>query len=119
MRDMSRWRIPSEIALDIRHAFRGMRKNPVVPLAIVASLALGIGINTAIFSLMYSTMLRSLPVAHPEQLVELLQKYPGEPRGNGYWSTHSYNHYRANARSFQDLLGAAIDNVARVRTQGV
>ncbi len=29
-------------------------------------------------------MLRTLPVEHPEQLVELLQKYPGEPRGNGY-----------------------------------
>jgi len=110
--------IPGEIARDIRHAFRGMRKSPVVPLAIVASLALGIGANTAIFSLMYSTMLRALPVAHPEQLVELLQKYPGEPRGNGYWSTRSYEYYRANSRSFQDIVGTAIDNVSRVRTQG-
>jgi predicted permease len=63
-------------------------------------------------------MLRALRVAHPEQLVELLQKYPAEPRGNGYWSYRSYEHYRDHSESFAAITGAAIDNAARLKTQG-
>ncbi len=117
-RDMWGWRVLDEIARDSRLALRGMRKSPAVVMVIVSSLALGIGANTAIFSLVYSVMLRELPVAHPEQLVELLLKYPGEPRLNG-WSTRSYEHYRDTSRVFSTLFGAAIDNVARTRVEGV
>ena len=117
-RELWGWRFLGETARDIRHAFRGMRNSPGVTAVIIASLALGIGANTAIFRLVYSVMLRALPVTHPEQLVELLQKYPGEPRGNGYWSRRSYEHYRDNSRAFATLTGTAIDNVARVRAEG-
>lgn len=107
MRDIWRWPMLEELTQDIRHALRGMRKQPGLTAVIVASLALGIGANTAIFSLVYSVMLRALPVAHPEQLVELLQKYPGEPRGNGYWTPRSYQHYRDNNLVFSALAGPA------------
>ena len=50
-------------------------------------------------------MLRLLPVRDPEQLVELLQKYPGEPRGNGWWSPDSYQHFRDYNHSFLELTG--------------
>src|SRR5439155_15684900 len=63
-------------------------------------------------------MLRALPVAHPEQLVELLQKYPAEPRGNGYWSPRSYEHFRDRNHVFSALTGAAIDNDARAQLEG-
>ncbi len=117
-RDMWGWRFLEDIRQDVRYALRGMRNSPGVTLVIVASLALGIGANTAIFSLVYSVMLRALPVAHPEQLVELLQKYPGEPRGNGYWSPRSYEHYRDTNHVFAALTGTAIDNRARLRVEG-
>ena len=65
---------------DVRYAARTLRRSPGFTAVAVVSLALGIGANTAIFSLINTLMLRSLPVSHPEQLVELLSRYPGEPR---------------------------------------
>jgi putative ABC transport system permease protein len=82
----------------------------------VLSVALGTGANTAIFSLMNMVTLRLLPVKDPEQLVELLQKYPGEPRGNGYWTMKSYEHFRDHNQPFSDLIGTSIDNRVRLRT---
>jgi macrolide transport system ATP-binding/permease protein len=54
---------------DMRYAFRGIRRNPGFAAVAVASLALGIGANTAIFSVANAVILRSLPVRNPEQLV--------------------------------------------------
>jgi len=61
---------------DIRLAFRALRATPVVSLIAILSLALGIGANTAIFSLVDSVILRALPVKEPGQLV-MLSDEPG------------------------------------------
>jgi len=58
-------------AKDIRYALRGLRRNPGFTAAAIISLALGIGANTAIFSLFHALMLRMLPVARPGELVSL------------------------------------------------
>ncbi len=57
---------------DVRDALRALTKTPVVAAVAILSLALGIGANTAIFSLVNSLMLRSLPVRQPQQLVQVL-----------------------------------------------
>ncbi|MFZ0414062.1 MAG: ABC transporter permease [Candidatus Acidiferrales bacterium] len=65
---------------DIRFAFRILRKTPLVTSIAIISLALGIGANTAIFSLIDAVMLRMLPVQDPEQLVEILFRSPTASR---------------------------------------
>ena len=56
---------------DIRYSFRVLAKTPMFTGVVLATLALGIGANTAIFSLLDTILLRSLPVSRPEQLVEI------------------------------------------------
>ena len=58
---------------DLRLAFRGLRRNPLFAAVAVLSLALGIGANTAIFTLLDQVVLRKLPVRAPEELVMLYQ----------------------------------------------
>ena len=57
---------------DLRDAFRALRATPIVTGVAILSLALGIGANTAIFSLINALMLRSLPVKSPQRLVQVL-----------------------------------------------
>jgi putative ABC transport system permease protein len=56
---------------DLRYALRALRSSPAFAAVAILSLALGIGANTAIFSLIDSVMLKTLPVSHPEQLLQV------------------------------------------------
>jgi predicted permease len=101
---------------DVRYALRLMRRSPGFTAAAVLSLALGIGANTAIFSLIDAVMLRMLPVDRPAELVQLLEKYPGEPRG-GYWSWRSYEHFRDGNHVFSGLTATGADLQAVVQLE--
>ncbi len=71
---------------DIRHAARALRANPGFAFVAVLSLGLGIGANTAIFSLINSVILKPLPVSHPETLLKLtMGKDGGEYFTNPIW----------------------------------
>jgi len=76
---------------DLRLAIRPMRATPVVTLVAVLSLAVGIGANTAIFSLMNSLLLRALPVKAPQQLA-LVTDNPAQ--GITAWTTPIWEQIR-------------------------
>src|SRR5882757_1538633 len=93
---------------DIRYALRLMRRSPSFAAVAVLSLALGIGANTAIYSLFYTVMLRQLPVEHPEQLVELAV----ELHSAGYWGWEKYEYLRDYNHVFSEITGMSFDNLA-------
>ena len=78
----------SGLAQDLRYALRQLRKNPGFTAVALLTLALGIGTNTAIFSLIDAVMLKTLPVRLPEQLVLLNWASETQP-GTMPWFTHS------------------------------
>jgi putative ABC transport system permease protein len=63
--------MPDTLIQDLRYALRALRSAPGFAAVAILSLALGIGANTAIFSLIDSVMLKTLPVSHPEQLLQV------------------------------------------------
>lgn len=86
----------------LRYAIRNLRRSPVFTLAAVASLALGIGANTAIFTLIDQLILRLLPVANPEQLVMIWSSGPhmGSNRGGRATSYPMYQDFQQRAEPF-------------------
>ena len=94
------------ILFDIRFALRNLRRSPLFTLVAVASLALGIGANTAIFTLMDQLMLRLLPVSKPEQLVMIWPNGPhmGSNRGDRMTSYPMYQDFQQKAQAFSDVL---------------
>ena len=74
-----RWPSLDDFLLDVRYGARVLRKNPGFAAVAITSLALAIGANTAIFSLLNGLVLRSLPVPHPEQLVRFGAQSQDEP----------------------------------------
>ncbi|MGB8771021.1 MAG: ABC transporter permease [Candidatus Korobacteraceae bacterium] len=104
---------------DLRFALRQLRKSPVFTLVAIVTLALGIGANTAIFTLLDQALLRSLPVSHPEQLVRL--QFTGSDRGHfnsfggddhDYFSYPMYRDLRDQNRVFESLIASDLQNVS-------
>ena len=67
-----------DLRRDVLYAVRGLRRSPVFTWIAIASLALGIGANTALFSFVNAILLQRLPVSEPHRLVTFAETYPGE-----------------------------------------
>ena len=86
-----RWQAFDMIARDFRFGVRSLLKSPGFALTAILTLALGVGANTAVFSVMNAVLLKSLPVADPERLVHL--RISGPPSGTGTVSSNGTINY--------------------------
>ena len=94
---------------DLRYGVRMLRKDPGLAAAVVLSLALGIGANTAIFSLLNALVLRPLPVTAPRQLVQFTNTLPlwetGADNGNGWFAYPQLERFQANSKTLSAVFG--------------
>src|SRR5580704_12523379 len=112
---------------DVRHSFRMLRKSPLFTTVAVASLALGLGANTAIFTVLDQALLRPLPVANPHELV--LLSAPGPNRGmfsgdnsDRLFSYPEYRDLRDRNQAFSGLIArfpAAVNLVHQGQSESV
>jgi putative ABC transport system permease protein len=86
---------------DLRYALRGLARAPGFALAVVLTLALGIGANSAIFSIVHGVLLRPLPYAAPERLVRIFGRYP--QFGRTGTSLPDFQDWRAGTHVFADM----------------
>ena len=86
---------------DLDYAARALRRNPGFALVAMVTLALGIGANTAIFSVVHTTLLEPLPYAHPEQLVELRETETAP--GDYPLCAEDYLDWRSQNSTFSDM----------------
>ncbi|HKD18111.1 MAG TPA: ABC transporter permease, partial [Thermoanaerobaculia bacterium] len=98
---------------DLRYAARTLAKSPGFTAIAIATLALGIGANTAIFSVVHAVLLRRLPYPEPERLVVMRERHVRDPESIGTmgvaWPT--FLDWRTQTRSFRGLAGFRTDHV--------
>src|SRR5690349_20712176 len=90
---LARCRPMSHLSADLRYAWRSLRKAPLFAAVAIASIALGVGANTAVFTLLDQVVLRLLPVTRPSEIVQVSQSsFYGGKTGDG--SEMAYPFYR-------------------------
>ena len=95
--------IVSSLLRDLRHALRGLAKSPGFTLVAVISIAIGIGANTAIFSVANALLLRPLPYADSDRLVILWNRSPGLNIAEDWFSTAQYFDIRNGHSGFEQV----------------
>lgn len=114
--EAGRWLWLDHFTQDLRYALRRLRKTPAFTLVAALTLALGIGATTAIFTLVHAVMLKSLPVAKPEQLYRIGSTIHccvwGGYSQDGEFSLFSYElyqHFRYNTAGLEEMAAFSAD----------
>ena len=103
-----RWNLfVDELAHDLRHGLRQIVRTPGFTAIVVLTLALGVGANTAIFTVVHSVMLRPLPYQDPDRLVRLWESNPAKGWPRFAVSHPNYLDWRAQTRSFERIAAQA------------
>jgi putative ABC transport system permease protein len=114
-------RLEEEMFQDVRYGVRMLAKNPGFTLVAIVTLALGIGANTAIFSIVKSVLIRPLPFAEPDRLMQAsyLQQ-PGSLEGDylNYINSRDLVDWRTRSRSFERIVGYSADGRDSLVLQG-
>jgi putative ABC transport system permease protein len=92
-----------KIMLDVRYAFRMFRKNPGFSLAVIITLALCIGANTAIFSMLYALIFKPLPFPEPDRIVSIYNVYNAGLNKFSGTNIIQYLDFKENADAFEGL----------------
>ena len=100
--EMSNWTVVEQFGQDLRYGARLLRRSPAFSVVAVLTLALGIGANTAIFSVVNAVLLRPLPFPEPDRLVRVFES---SPKGNQHNVVNPINflNWRERTRSFQQM----------------
>ncbi|HKN84809.1 MAG TPA: ABC transporter permease, partial [Pyrinomonadaceae bacterium] len=93
----------SSVIKDVRFALRGLLKHPGFALIAVITLALGIGANSAIFSVVNAVLLRPLPFKDPDRLMVVWERRANSGRANLPLSGHEYAAFKERSKSFEAL----------------
>src|SRR5215211_2120261 len=88
---------------DIKYSLRRLRKTPAFTAIVVLTLALGIGANTAIFSVVNTVLLRPLPYRAPSALVSVQHTYPSLNLLDAPVSAQGFKRYRDGTKSFESF----------------
>jgi predicted permease len=102
-RDTWGFRWLEELIQDVRYGLRQLKRNPGFTAVAVITLALGIGANTAIFSLANAAFFRGFPFAHADRLAFLWQDNTRTGETEGAVSYPNYADWRAQSRTFEDM----------------
>ena len=103
-----------ELPRDLRYALRTLRKSPAFTTTAAATLALAIGANTAMFSVLNAVLLRPLPYRSPEQLAMLWTEDPTQNLREGRSALWDVEQWRSQSQSFADM--ATFDTVSTMLT---
>jgi hypothetical protein len=95
------------LAQDLKYALRQLRRRPGFSAVVVATLALGIGGTTAVFSVFQAVLLAPLPYEEPGQLVRFYQQEPGRPATRSYLTATHFSSLRDDAASFEAVAAVA------------
>src|SRR5918993_6039759 len=93
---------------DLRHGARLLLRTPSFTLVAVAALAIGIGANTAIFSVVHTLLLKPLPYKDPERLAVIWEHNIPRDRKNNVGSPGNFLHWRETQRTFDDLAAVSM-----------